>query len=111
MIHTAVAILKQEEHLLDVAVETVRVRMDDVSDEQLDAYMGAAEWVGKAGAYAIQGRGGDLVSRIEGDFTAVVGLPLRLTARLLRARGVPIPVDIEQLYQEKPYPNWARFAV
>jgi septum formation protein len=41
------------------------------------------EWEGRAGGYAIQGRGGGLVERIEGDYLNVVGLPASLLVRLL----------------------------
>jgi septum formation protein len=51
------------------------------------------------------------VERIDGDYTTVVGLPLKLVARLLQSVGYPIVVDIEELYYRKPYANWNRFAV
>jgi septum formation protein len=66
--------------------------------------------LGKAGAYSIQGLGGEFVERIDGDYTTVVGLPLKVAARLLLAAGYPIPHDVEDVYRRKPYPNWSRFA-
>jgi len=42
----------------------------------LDWYLASGEWQGKAGAYAIQGRGAALVERIDGDYSNVVGLPV-----------------------------------
>jgi len=109
-VHTAVALGRHDDPALDVAVETVRVWMRDFSEAEAEAYLRSAEGMEKAGAYAIQGKGGDLVSRIEGDYPAVVGLPLRLVARLLQRRGVTFPLDVEDLYRKKPFPNWARFS-
>ena len=49
----------------------------------LDWYVASGEWEGKAGAYAIQGRGAALVERIEGDYSNVVGLPISALVDLL----------------------------
>ncbi len=106
---SAVAVCCFERKIQDVALETVQVWMKPFSDEDLNAYLDTGEWEGKAGAYSIQGEGGNLIERIEGDFTAAVGLPLRLTASLLTKHGLAVPVDVEQLYRDKPYPNWATF--
>lgn len=108
-IHTAVAVCGDGGTRQDVAVETVRVWMKPFGDAVLDAYLDSGEWQDKAGAYSIQGRGRDLIERIEGDYTAAVGLPLRLTAALLTKHGVSVPVDVEALYREKPFPNWSVF--
>jgi septum formation protein len=67
-----------------------RVRMADVDDAALEAYVASGEPLDKAGAYAIQGAGGALVAGLEGSFTNVVGLPLAETARLLAAFGVAV---------------------
>jgi septum formation protein len=72
----------------DVAVTRVRFRRLEKPD--LDWYLALGEWEGRAGAYAIQGRGAALVDEIEGDYTGVVGLPvaalLRLAPDLLEGR-------------------------
>lgn len=54
-----------------------------VDDAAIAAYVASGEWEGRAGAYAIQGLGGRLVERIDGDYLNVVGLPGALLLRLL----------------------------
>ena len=110
VIHTAVAILRQADALEQVALETVQVWMKKASDREINEYVATGESMGKAGAYSIQGAGGRLIDRIEGDYTAAVGLPLRLMADLLRKQGLATPVNIDHLYETRPFPNWARFA-
>jgi len=56
--------------------------------QDIDAYMATGEPFGRAGAYAIQGRGATLVAHLEGSHSGVMGLPLFETARLLREAGV-----------------------
>jgi septum formation protein len=65
-----------------------RVLMRHYTDDEIAAYVATGEPDDKAGAYAVQGRGGRLVSRVDGCYTNVVGLPLRTTARLLQAFGL-----------------------
>ena len=50
----------------------------------VESYLDSGEWEGRAGAYAIQGLGGRLVERIEGDYLNVVGLPGALLVSLLQ---------------------------
>src|SRR2546425_304561 len=66
---TAVSILHQSETV--DAVETTRVTMRDFTDRELDAYLATGEPLDKAGAYAIQGAGRDLVASLDGDHLAV----------------------------------------
>jgi septum formation protein len=110
VIHTAVALICQRDGVADRASEQVRVWMRQVSDTEIEAYLRTEESLGKAGAYSIQGEGARLIAGIQGDFTAAVGLPLRLVADLLQQRGVRLSVDVEALYRARPYPNWDRFA-
>ena len=58
----------------DEAVTEVTFRPLD--DAMIEWYLGSREWDGRAGGYAIQGRGGALVERIDGDYLNVVGLPV-----------------------------------
>jgi nucleoside triphosphate pyrophosphatase len=67
-----------------------RVTMADVGDDVIEAYVASGEPFDKAGAYAIQGRGGALVAGFVGSYSNVVGLPLAATARLLVRFGVEV---------------------
>ena len=58
----------------------------ELDARDLAAYVGTGEWEGRAGAYAVQGRGAALVERIEGDYLNVVGLPAALLVRVLASR-------------------------
>jgi septum formation protein len=66
--------------------EVTRVSFRGLDARDLAAYIGTGEWEGRAGAYAVQGRGAALVERIEGDYLNVVGLPAALLVRLLAER-------------------------
>jgi septum formation protein len=66
--------------------EGTRVTFRELKPRDLGAYVATGEWEGRAGAYAIQGRGATLVCAIEGDYLNVVGLPAALLVRLLAER-------------------------
>ena len=70
----------------DVEHEATQVSFRELTPRELGMYVAAGEWEGRAGAYAIQGRGGSLVRQIEGDYLNVVGLPAALLVRLLAER-------------------------
>ena len=70
----------------EVHRETTVVRFRPLTARDLAAYVASGEWEGRAGGYAIQGLGGALVERIEGDYLNVVGLPGALLVRLLAER-------------------------
>ncbi|CUS37355.1 Maf family protein [Candidatus Nitrospira nitrificans] len=109
-VHTAVALCDRERHIESAEVATAEVWMKADLDHAYEQYLASEESLGKAGAYAIQGLGGELVERIVGDYTTVVGLPLKLVAHLLQSAGYPLLVNVEGLYRRKPYANWNRFA-
>ena len=66
------------------------VRFKRLSAEEIEAYLAAGEWHGKAGGYAIQGRAEGLIDWIQGSHSGVVGLPLYETRILLKSAGFPI---------------------
>jgi septum formation protein len=86
---TAVAI--QLENRFEIAVSESLVTFAPLDEARIAAYVASGEPFDKAGAYAIQGRAGAFVSRLEGSYTGVMGLPLYETANLLRLFGVTVP--------------------
>ncbi len=70
----------------ELGAATTRVTFRPLAEAAVAAYVTTGEWEGRAGAYAIQGRGAALVERIEGDYLNVVGLPAALLVERLAAR-------------------------
>jgi septum formation protein len=66
--------------------DETRVTFRPLTPRDVAGYVASGEWRGRAGAYAVQGLGARLVSRIEGDYLNVVGLPAALLVRLLAER-------------------------
>jgi len=109
LVQTAVALCCVARRWELTEVATARVWMKPFDAEAHERYLATGDSLGKAGAYSIQGPGCELIERLDGDFTTVVGLPLRLAANLLAQGGVKVPIDVDALYVSKPYGNWARF--
>jgi len=78
---SGVCLLGGSEDVLEHATTNVTFRALD--SDVLDAYLESGEWEGRAGAYAIQGLGGRLVERVDGDYLNVVGLPGALLVSIL----------------------------
>lgn len=70
------------------AVVVSHVTLRHISKTERAAYIASGEPMGKAGGYAIQGLGAMFVARLEGSYSAVMGLPLYETAELLRRVGI-----------------------
>lgn len=82
------AIALWHDGLLHQALCSSRVTFRAIGAEECRRYWASGEPAGKAGAYAIQGLGAVFVSRLDGSFSGVMGLPLCETAVLLDAAGV-----------------------
>jgi septum formation protein len=68
--------------------EISRVRFRRLSQEKIDNYITKVNPLDKAGAYAAQGHGADIIAEVQGSFTNVVGLPMEKTIRALRKFGI-----------------------
>ena len=69
---------------VDVRSEITTVEMQKISAKEIQAYVATGEPMDKAGAYAIQGWASRWISKIEGDYFNVVGLPVSLVYRMLK---------------------------
>lgn len=73
-----------------IRVAETRVRLVELDERELDAYVARGEWRGRAGGYAIQETGAALIAAIDGDYANVVGLPVALLGQVLRAEGISL---------------------
>lgn len=67
------------------ALDATEVTFRQLSDDDVSAYVETGDWEGKAGGYAIQGRGAALVRAVRGDYFTVVGLPVATLLDLLQS--------------------------
>ncbi len=81
VVHTAVVVVAGRTTF--EALSTSQVTFSVLSPEDIDAYVASGEPFGKAGAYGIQGMAAHFISRIDGSYSGVMGLPLFETARIL----------------------------
>lgn len=86
---TAVALQAGRKRLR--ALSDSRVSFAPMTRAEIAGYVASGEPMGKAGAYAVQGRAAAHIARIAGSYTGIMGLPLHETARLLREAGVRSP--------------------
>jgi septum formation protein len=83
-VHTALAVAGASGEV-HTAISSSKVWFADVPEAELLAYVASGEPLGKAGAYAIQGRIAAWIARIDGSHSGIMGLPLFETAALLRS--------------------------
>ena len=87
-VHTAVAV--QHDTRQELRLSSSRVRFAELDSAMITRYLESGEYLGKAGAYGIQGRAAAFVEHIDGSYSGVMGLPLYGTAVLLRAFGFAV---------------------
>jgi septum formation protein len=87
-VYTGVALAGRAQ---EATVVRTGVTFRTLSAGEIDWYVSTGEPLDKAGAYAVQGKGGFLVAAVEGSPTNVIGLPLGETLELLTRAGVPLP--------------------
>jgi septum formation protein len=85
-VHGGIAVVAPDGRTRARCVSTV-VRFKRLERAEIDAYVADGEWRGKAGGYAIQGRGATFIRGINGSYSNVVGLDLFTAAALLRGAG------------------------
>lgn len=78
---------------VQLALSSTDVQFREISRDEALAYWQSGEPCDKAGAYAIQGRGGAFVAAISGSYSGVVGLPVYETVQLLEKAGIDILVQ------------------
>jgi septum formation protein len=86
---TGFAVIRVPDCAARIGHETTRVWIAPMTDAEVDAYVATGEPLDKAGAYAIQGIAGRYISKIEGDYFNVVGLPLARIWQALHELGWP----------------------
>lgn len=84
---TGLAVFRLPEGTLRTEWETTRVTFAPMTEEEMNEYVASGEPFDKAGGYAIQGRGGRFITRVEGCYFNVVGLPLARLYGILRELG------------------------
>lgn len=89
-VYTAVAVLDPGD-ALEVQLNISEVTFAELEDDWITAYVATGEPMDKAGAYGIQGWAGCQIRRVSGSYSAIMGLPLYETARLLSAAGLRLP--------------------
>ena len=88
VVYTGVCVMWADEGIQETASEATLVRFASMSRREIEDYVESKEPMDKAGAYAIQGLGSIFITGITGDYSNVVGLPLRLTGILLGKAGI-----------------------
>lgn len=87
-VHTGVALVCIRAQRIETFVETTKVKMKQLSQDEIEAYVASGEVLDKAGSYGIQGKGAIYIEGIEGDYYNVVGLPVHRLYEALKKEEV-----------------------
>jgi len=90
-VYTGVCLVTPKGVFRQRLVET-RVRLKRLSNDDIEAYLAAGEWQGKAGGYAVQGLASAFIVKISGSYSNIVGLPLYETVSMLAGEGYPVHI-------------------
>lgn len=85
---TGYCVLNLEKNIVYRDIVETKVFVRDMTDDEITRYIKTSEPMGKAGSYAVQGKGGYMVKEIKGSYTNVVGLPICEIAEALLSLGV-----------------------
>ncbi|OPY69054.1 MAG: Maf-like protein YhdE [Syntrophorhabdus sp. PtaU1.Bin050] len=85
---TGYCVLNLSKDIVSRDIVETKVFVRDMTDEEIIRYIKTSEPLGKAGSYAVQGKGGYMVKEIKGSYTNVVGLPICEIAEALLSLGV-----------------------
>ena len=90
-VYTGVCLVTPKGVFRQRLIET-RVRLKRLSNDDIEAYLAAGEWQGKAGGYAVQGLASAFIVKISGSYSNIVGLPLYETVSMLAGEGYPVHI-------------------
>jgi len=86
VVHSALCVVDAQGKLHE-GVNSSRVTFKKLTEKEIDWWMGTGQWRDRSGAFQIDGRGQLMISKIEGDYTGIVGLPVFLLGELLSKAG------------------------
>ena len=92
VVYTGICLARDSETV--IACEATRVLFSALTEQDIEQYVQTGEPMDKAGAYAIQGIGGQFIEKIEGSPSNVIGLPLTLVRRMLQEQKPPVSSQI-----------------
>lgn len=87
---SAITVIDTETQRTITETSATNVEMDELTEEEMDAYIASGEGIDKAAGYAIQGKGSLFIRKIDGDYFNVVGLPIYTLRKILMNFGLDI---------------------